>query len=182
VDPGSEHTFEDFVERRMMSLFGAAYLLVGDVHQAEDLLQAALEKVYRRWRRIETMDHPEAYVRRVIVNLANDRWRRRRRAVEVAIDEAETASRPDDTDLIDLRQELIDGLQKLPIGMRTVLVLRYWEGLTDAQVAAELGRSVGTVKSQASRGLERLRGLADRRHGAARDVAPTRADRGGGED
>jgi DNA-directed RNA polymerase specialized sigma24 family protein len=69
--------FEAFVEDRMMALFGTAYLLVGDVHHAEDLLQSALEKAYRRWRRIGTMQHPEAYVRKVIVNLANDRWRRR---------------------------------------------------------------------------------------------------------
>jgi DNA-directed RNA polymerase specialized sigma24 family protein len=94
MDAGSERAFEDFVEDRMMALFGTAYLLVGDVHQAEDLLQSALEKAYRRWRRIATMEYPEAHVRRVIVNLANDRWRRRRRTTEVALDEAEGASRP----------------------------------------------------------------------------------------
>src|ERR671931_328790 len=157
MDAGSERAFEDFVEDRMMALFGTAYLLVGDVHHAEDLLQSALEKAYRRWRRIRTMQHPEAYVRKVIVNLANARWRRRRRAPEVALEEAGEGGRADDTALIDLRHELMVGLHQLPVGMRTVLVLRYWEGLSDAEVAAEIGRSVGTVKSQASRGLERLR-------------------------
>jgi RNA polymerase sigma-70 factor (sigma-E family) len=165
MDAGSERAFEDFVEDRMMALFGTAYLLVGDVHQAEDLLQSALEKAYRRWRRIATMEYPEAYVRRVIVNLANDRWRRRRRTTEVALDEAEGASPSDDTALIDLRQELMVGLHQLPVGMRTVLVLRYWEGLSDTEVAAEIGRSVGTVKSQASRGLERLRRITGKHYG-----------------
>ena len=113
MDAGSERAFEDFVEDHMMALFGTAYLLVGDVHQAEDLLQSALEKAYRRWRRIATMEYPEAYVRRVIVNLANDRWRRRRRTTEVALDEAEGASPSDDTALIDLRQELMVGLHQL---------------------------------------------------------------------
>ena len=160
MDAGSERAFEQFVEERSMALFRTAYLVAGDVHQAEDLLQSALEQAYRRWRRIRTMEYPEAYVRRVIVNLACDR-RRGRRKVEVALEEATTASAEDGTDLVDLRQALLIGLRKLPVGMRTVLVLRYWEGLSEAEIAAELGRSVGTVKSQASRGLERLRKIAD---------------------
>jgi RNA polymerase sigma factor (sigma-70 family) len=96
------------------------------------------------------------------------RWRRRRRRPEVTLDEAAVASQPDGTALIDLRQELIVGLNQLPVGMRTVLVLRYWEGMSDAEVAAEIGRSVGTVKSQASRGLERLRQLAEQRQGLSK--------------
>lgn len=165
MDAASGRAFEEFVQDRMMALFGTAYLLVGEVHQAEDLLQSALEKAFRKWRRIESMDHPEAYVRRIIVNLATDRWRRRRRTTEVALDEATAAIESDGTDLIDLRHALMVGLHQLPAGMRAVLVLRYWEGLSDAEVAAELGRSVGTVKSQASRGLQRLRQIAASRHG-----------------
>ena len=73
--------------------------------------------------------------------------------------DSSSTSGADGTALVDLRQALLVGLRQLPVGMRTVLVLRYWEGLSEAEVAAELGRSVGTVKSQASRGLERLRQL-----------------------
>lgn len=163
MDAGDGNAFEEFVQDQMMALFGTAYLLVGDVHQAEDLLQSALEKAYRKWRRIQTMEHPEAYVRKVIVNLATDRWRRRRKTAEVTLDEALLAAQPDETDLVDLRHALLVGLHQLPAGMRAVLVLRYWEGLSDAEVAKELGRSVGTVKSQASRGLQRLRELANSR-------------------
>lgn len=159
MDADSERAFERFVEERSMALFRTAYLVAGDAHQAEDLLQSALEQAYRRWRRIRSMQYPEAYVRRVIVNLANDR-RRVRRATEVALEEATASSGADDTALVDLRQALLIGLRRLPVGMRTVLVLRYWEGLSEAEIAAELGRSVGTVKSQASRGLERLRQAA----------------------
>jgi RNA polymerase sigma-70 factor (sigma-E family) len=165
MDAGSERSFEQFVQERSMALFRTAYLVVGEVHQAEDLLQSALEQAYRRWRQIKAMQYPEAYVRRVIVNLACDGQRSRRRRTEVALEEATTATGTDDTALVDLRQALLVGLQQLPVGMRTVLVLRYWEGLSEAEVAAELGRSLGTVKSQASRGLERLRQLAAWRSG-----------------
>jgi RNA polymerase sigma-70 factor (sigma-E family) len=166
MDAGSGRAFEEFVQDQMVALFGTAYLLVGDVHQAEDLLQSALEKAFRRWRRIQTMQYPEAYVRKVIVNLATDRWRRRKHTTEVALDEAwAVPDGSDDTALIDLRHALMVGLHQLPAGMRAVLVLRYWEGLSDAEVAAEIGRSVGTVKSQASRGLQRLREITASRHG-----------------
>jgi RNA polymerase sigma-70 factor (sigma-E family) len=165
MDAGDGSAFEEFVQDQMMALFGTAYLLVGDVHQAEDLLQSALEKAFRKWRRIQAMEHPEAYVRKVIVNLATDRWRRRRKTAEVTLDEAMVAAQPDETALVDLRHALLVGLHQLPVGMRAVLVLRYWEGLSDAEVAKELGRSVGTVKSQASRGLQRLREIATSRQG-----------------
>jgi RNA polymerase sigma-70 factor (sigma-E family) len=165
MDAGGGRAFEEFVQAHMTALFGTAYLLVGDVHQAEDLLQSALEKAFRKWRRIQAMEYPEAYVRRIIVNLATDRWRRRKRSPEVPLDEAMTATQPDGTDLIDLRHALMAGLQQLPAGMRAVLVLRYWESLSDAEVAAATGRPVGTVKSQASRALQRLRKIAAARHG-----------------
>jgi RNA polymerase sigma-70 factor (sigma-E family) len=160
MDADSERAFEQFVRERSAALFRTAYLVCGDAHQAEDLLQSAFERAYRRWRRIRTMEYPEAYVRRVVVNLANDRRRARRGKDEVVLEETTSASGPDGTALVDLRQALLVGLRQLPVGMRTVLVLRYWEGLSEAEVAAELGRSVGTVKSQASRGLERLRQLS----------------------
>jgi RNA polymerase sigma-70 factor (sigma-E family) len=167
MDAAHGRVFEEFVQDQMMALFGTAYLLVGNVHQAEDLLQSALEKAFRRWRRVEAMEYPEAYVRRIIVNLATDRWRWRGRVAEVALDETMVVPRPDDTALVDLRLALMAGLYQLPVGMRAVLVLRYWEGMSDAEVADVIGRSVGTVKSQASRGLQRLREMATSRHGLA---------------
>jgi RNA polymerase sigma-70 factor (sigma-E family) len=157
MDAAREHAFEEFVRDRSMSLYRTAYLIAGDVHHAEDLLQAGLEKAYRSWKRISGMEQPEAYVRRIVINLANDRWRGRRYIKEVVYDDAVAGEAADDMAIVDLRQALITQLRRLPVAMRTVLVLRYWEGLSEAETAAELGCSVGTVKSQASRGLNRLR-------------------------
>jgi len=157
MDAGPEHAFEEFVKDRSMGLYRTAYLIAGDLHHAEDLLQAGLEKAYRSWERISVMEQPEAYVRRIVINLANDRWRGRRFIKEVVYDDSVAGEAADDMAIVDLRQVLITQLRRLPVAMRTVLVLRYWEGLSEAETAAELGCSVGTVKSQASRGLSRLR-------------------------
>jgi RNA polymerase sigma-70 factor (sigma-E family) len=161
MDAAGERAFAEFVQDKSMALFRTAYLIAGDAHHAEDLLQSALERAYRRWRRIGAMDHPEAYVRRIVVNLATDRWRGRRYVTELPLDEEVVGGQHavDPTTLVDLRHGLSAALRRLPVAMRTVLVLRYWEGLPEAEVAAELGCSVGSVKSQASRGLARLRGL-----------------------
>ncbi|HVQ95714.1 MAG TPA: SigE family RNA polymerase sigma factor [Mycobacteriales bacterium] len=161
MDAAGERAFGEFVQDKSMGLYRTAYLIAGDAHHAEDLLQSALEKACRRWKRIGAMEHPEAYVRRIIVNLATDRWRGRRYVTELPLDEEVVAgsAEPDPTTLVDLRYGLAAALRRLPVAMRTVLVLRYWEGLPEAEVAAELGCSVGSVKSQASRGLVRLRGL-----------------------
>jgi RNA polymerase sigma-70 factor (sigma-E family) len=159
-------------------LYRTAYLIAGDAHLAEDLLQSALERVCRRWRRVGEMEHPEAYVRRVIVNLATDRWRGRRYVTELPLDEEALSGRDaiDPTTLVDLRHGLAAALRRLPVAMRTVLVLRYWEGLPEAEVAAELGCSVGSVKSQASRGLARLRGLVSPWAGLPRPPTAPAAD------
>lgn len=162
MDAGRERAFEEFVKDRSMGLFRTAYLIAGDVHHAEDLLQAGLEKAYRNWERISAMDQPEAYVRRIVINLANDRWRGRRYVKEVCFDDTVGGPAVDDMAIVDLRQMLVTQLRRLPVAMRTVLVLRYWEGLSEAETAAELGCSVGTVKSQASRGLSRLRAASGR--------------------
>jgi RNA polymerase sigma-70 factor (sigma-E family) len=162
MDAGRERAFEEFVKDRSMALFRTAYLIAGDIHHAEDLLQAGLEKAYRSWERISEMDQPEAYVRRIVINLANDRWRGRRYLKEVAYDDTVGGAAADDMAIVDLRQVLIAQLRRLPVAMRTVLVLRYWEGLSEAETAAELGCSIGTVKSQASRGLSRLRAASGR--------------------
>jgi RNA polymerase sigma-70 factor (sigma-E family) len=173
MDAAGERAFGEFVQDKSMGLYRTAYLIAGDAHHAEDLLQSALEKACRRWKRIGAMEHPEAYVRRIIVNLATDRWRGRRYVTELPLDEEVVAgsAEPDPTTMVDLRHGLAAALRRLPVAMRTVLVLRYWEGLPEAEVAAELGCSVGSVKSQASRGLVRLRGLVSPWAGLPRPAA-----------
>jgi RNA polymerase sigma-70 factor (sigma-E family) len=151
--------FEEFVAARSRSLFRTAYLLTDSRESAEDLLQTALEKAFPRWRRIRRAEQPEAYVRKMIVNLANDAWRKRRGVVTFAwddeLDDREPAADP--ADAVVARQVLIKALRSLPFQMRAVLVLRHWEGLPEREAAELLGCSVGNVKSQASRGLVRLR-------------------------
>ena len=124
---------------------------------AEDLLQAALERLIRHWSRID--GDPEAYLRRTLYNLAVDGWRCRRARVAglSRLRAVRQESAGAGTDVVDLRDTLIRQLLTLPPRQRAVLVLRYWEGLTEAETAAILGCSPGTVKSAASRGLDRLR-------------------------
>lgn len=145
-----------FLERRGDALLATAVLLAGSRPAGEDLLQAALEKVVRGWPRV-TGD-PEGYVRRALYTLAVDTWRRRARRPEV-LTRAEPPPGPDDSEALTLRLALLQGLHALPPRQRAVLVLRYWEQLSEAEAAGVLGCSVGTVKSSASRGLARLREL-----------------------
>jgi RNA polymerase sigma-70 factor (sigma-E family) len=140
------------------ALLATATLLAGGPAAGEDLLQAALERVMRHWHRVS--NEPEIYLRRTIYHLAVDQWRSRRRRPEVlgrTGAELDLAVQPDGTDAVHLRLALIQGLAKLPPRQRAVLVLRYWEQLSEAEAADMLGCSLGTVKSSASRGLARLR-------------------------
>jgi len=162
---GTEHRgFEDFVRGRSTALLRTSYLLTGDRGAAEDLLQGVLERVARRWSSIA--DSPDAYVHRALTNAAVNRWRRHRPA-DVPLLESDHPTSDDVTDIIGIRDQLIRGLLKLPARQRAVLVLRYFDDLSEAETADALGCSVGTVKSQASRGLDRLRALVD-----GHDVAP----------
>jgi RNA polymerase sigma-70 factor (sigma-E family) len=138
--------------------------MASDLTEAEDLVQETLLQVARRWNRIRSMDHPAAYARRVLVNLAIDGTpRRARRHGELGL--ADAARLADLRDgraeralcAVDTKAELIAALAGLPARQRAVIVLRYWEDLPEADVAAILGCSTGTVKSTASRGLTRLR-------------------------
>lgn len=147
--------FREFVERQWAPLLRTAYLLTGDRGHAEDLVQAALEKTHRRWDRVSGMDAPLAYVRKAMVNTATS-WRRRRRFTEVPLI-AGDGPVSDPYGRVDQRHQMLAGLRRLPPRMRAVLVLRYFEDLSETDVADALGCSVGTVKSQASRGLQRLR-------------------------
>jgi RNA polymerase sigma-70 factor (sigma-E family) len=145
--------FGDFVAARWQALSRVAYLLTGDHGRAEDLLQTALVRAHRRWRHI---DNPEHYVRRVLVNLNNSWWRRRRITEHLTAQVPEREAADPHTDY-DVRDELWSAVLKLPPRMRAVLVLRYFEDLPEADVARILECSLGTVKSQTSRALDRLR-------------------------
>lgn len=151
--------FADFVRERSPALLRSAWLLTGDWHSAHDLVQTALEKSWPRWGR--RMDHPEAYVRRVLLTTYLS-WRRRHWTAEVPT--AELPEITDPSDEIELRQALLGALAVLTPRQRAVIVLRYFDDLSEADAAEALGCSVGTVKAHASRGLAHLRatpGLAE---------------------
>ena len=150
----SEGEFHEFVVARTPALSRTAYLLTGDAHLAEDLVQTALLQAARAWHRIG--DHPEAYVRRILYN-QNVSWWRRRRLQETALLDHDRPSHGPDTDL---RLTLEEALGRLTAKQRTVLVLRYFEDLTEAQTAQQLGIGLGTVKSTTRQALARLRTLA----------------------
>jgi RNA polymerase sigma-70 factor (sigma-E family) len=147
--------FEDFVRAQASALFRSAYLLVGNRQEAEDLLQEALERTYRRWERT-SIDHPTAYVRRTMANLATNR-RRRRQPLTVALTTDHDTAAADETENVHQRTALLRALDRLPPRQRVVLVLRYWEDMTERETASSIGCSVGSVKRHAARGLERLR-------------------------
>ena len=150
--------FDEFVATHADDLLRTAYLIVWDEAEAEDLVQECLMKLARRWPRVSRMEHSGAYGRRVLVNLALDGARgRARRRSELEPGVAASATAVDPLPMLDTRAELIDALGRLPARQRAVLVLRYFNDLTEAQVAEVLGCSPGTVKSSASRGLARLR-------------------------
>jgi RNA polymerase sigma-70 factor (sigma-E family) len=151
--------FNEFVAGNLEQLLRTAYLITWDAGESEDLVQECLFKVARRWPRVRGMEQRRAYARRILVNLALDdaRGRTRRR------DELDGAQATFDGPARDLlvgletRAELLDALARLTPRQRAVLVLRYFNDLTEAQTAEVLGCSPGTVKSNASRGLARLR-------------------------
>ncbi|HZB51782.1 MAG TPA: SigE family RNA polymerase sigma factor [Mycobacteriales bacterium] len=172
MDADAEDDFRDFVLARTPALLGTAYALTGDRGLAEDLVQTALLKTYRHWRTVRDAEHPEAYVRRMLVNQQLSWWRRRRVA-ESGRPLPDRAG-PDRPSAVEDRDELWRALRQLPPRTRAVLVLRYWEDLPEAEVADILGCSVGSVKSQASRGLHRLRGVlvAGRASGDREGIKP----------
>lgn len=155
--------FEQFVAESSATLLRTAYLVAWDLTEAEDLVQECLLAIARRWPRVRGMDHPHAYARRVLINLALDgAGKRSRRRRELDADDVTALGRLPDGAAdrafqdVDVRSELIEALATLPPRQRAVLVLRYFEDLPEAEAARVLGCSVGTVKSTASRGLARL--------------------------
>ena len=144
--------FEEFVAARSSALLRTAYLLTRDHALAEDLLQTALTKAYLAWGRVEGA--PEPYVRRIVVNTYASWWRRKWNG-ERPTDELPETAHHDDS--VGESGDLWDALGRLPRRQRAVVVLRYFEDLTEAQTADLLGISVGTVKSQTSKALAKLR-------------------------
>lgn len=142
--------FEEFVVARRGALLRTAYLLTGNHHDAEDLVQSALIKVVPKWNRIK--DRPEPYVRQVLVRDSVSRWRSRRWR-EVSTDVVPEETHHDSTDRI----ELLEDLRRLSPRQRAVIVLRYFDDLTEVDTAEALGISVGTVKSHVRDALARLR-------------------------
>jgi len=151
--------FDEFVAGNLEQLLKTAYLITWDAGEAEDLVQECLIKVARRWPRVRRMAQPRAYARRILINLALDDSRgraRRRRELERAPGLSEEPAR-DLFSGLETRAELLDALGRLTPRQRSVVVLRYFNDLTEAETAEVLGFSPGTVKSNASRGLARLR-------------------------
>ena len=153
-------SLEIFLAERGQHLMRTAVLLTGSVEAGEDLLQTALERMLRQRNQLD--GDPEGYLRRTLYNLATDGFRRQGRwRRKLLILQTETRAPADLTAAVDLRDALVGLLLQLPPRQRVVLVLRYWEQLSGAEAAVHLGCSENTVKSAASRGLRRLRELAD---------------------
>jgi RNA polymerase sigma-70 factor (sigma-E family) len=151
--------FTEFVAARGASLFRIAHLTCGSRAEAEDVLQSALEKAYRNWGRLHAGSDPEPYVRRIIVNTAISRARRHAILRIFLTHAPPDVPAPDSLSSVELRQVLMAGLRTLPPHQRAVLVLRFFEDMTEAQTAEILRCSTGAVKSQAFKGLARLRAL-----------------------
>ncbi|MER6579483.1 SigE family RNA polymerase sigma factor [Nonomuraea sp. NPDC001023] len=157
MHPDPQRDFTEFVVARSDRLIRLAYLLTGDQHAAEDLLQTALARTAGHWRRIR--DSPEAYVRKVMYHEQVGRWRSPRWSRERLVLEPPERAADDRTDEVETRLTLAKALRVLPARKRAVLVLRYYEDLPESEVAAIMGCSVGTVRSQTHQAIVRLREL-----------------------
>lgn len=155
-DAGADAEFQRYMAVRWPVLVRTAYLLTGDRYLAEDLAQSALTKVYASWRHVRRADDVDAYVRRVLVNTNANRFRKRRVAEHLTAAPYDLAAYEPHAGLAQ-RSVLMAALAELPARQRAVVVLRYWEDMSEKEVAAALGCSQGTVKSQASKALARLR-------------------------
>lgn len=149
--------FSVFMARHQERLQRFAFLLTGDSATAEDLTQSAFLLVLRRWDRMSDPQNAEAYLRKVVVNHQRSRWRLKSARREILVAEAPQGEASDFTNTIEARLQLQSALLELPQRQRQAVVLRYYEDLSEAVTAQIMGCSVGTVKSQASRGLARLR-------------------------
>jgi RNA polymerase sigma-70 factor (sigma-E family) len=168
----TEQEFEEFAIARTPHLYRSAWLLCGDRHQAEDLVQETLAKVYVRWRRplSSSIDNPAAYAQTTLTRTFLSA-KRRRSSTELPYADLPDQSVADTTSASDVRLALRDALAELSPADRVVLVLRYLDDLSVEEVAARMGTSAGAVRSRSLRALERIRGRADLSL-APRKVAP----------
>jgi RNA polymerase sigma-70 factor (sigma-E family) len=153
-----ELDFTAYVAARRKALLRTAYLLTGDHHTAEDLVQTALARVFSRWSRIKDRGAVDAYVRRALLNEHLGLWRRAWRRLEHSTDQIpENPSPQPVVESTDVDEQLWNAIQALAPRQRAVIVLRYYENLSEAEIAAVLGCSPGTVKSTSSRSMTKLR-------------------------
>ncbi|MEN0129128.1 MAG: SigE family RNA polymerase sigma factor [Brevundimonas sp.] len=165
---GRDAEFTAFATAAQAELGRLAWLLTGDVHAAAELVQTTLVRTYTAWPRASAGD-PLAYARRILANARIDLWRRRRREVLVAPEELPHRAGADESAAVVHRDELVRALAELSPQQRRVVVLRYLMGLSEREVADDLGVTTGTVKTQASRGLHRLRALMGELPGGEHD-------------
>ncbi|MCL6732705.1 SigE family RNA polymerase sigma factor [Streptomyces neyagawaensis] len=158
-----DEEFQSFLVGRWPRLMRTAFLLTGEQHAAEDLVQTTLEQVYAAWRRVASTDDPDTYVRRVMINAHARRHRRRLKEFLAPRTDSDLVPEvPDTGDRIaqaDDRGALLTALSQLPPRQREAVVLRYWEDLSESQAAEAMGCSVGSVKSNAAKGLAKLRAI-----------------------
>ncbi|MFG2885855.1 SigE family RNA polymerase sigma factor [Streptomyces sp. NPDC048297] len=158
-----DEEFQSFMVGRWPRLMRTAFLLTGEQHAAEDLVQSTLEQAFVAWRRVGAADDPEAYVRRVMINLHARKHRRRLKEFLAPRDDSgmvhEVAGTGDPIAQADDRGALLTALAQLPARQREAVVLRYWEDLTETQAAEAMGCSVGTVKSNTAKGIAKLRAI-----------------------
>ena len=151
-----EAAFADFVRDRSPALYRYGYVLTGNAYDADDLVQEALVRLRGAWSRVQRRDDPIGYTRTIMARIHISTWRRRRR--EVLRSQVPDAAVSDPAiDRVSDTSEVWQALSTLPPRQRAVLVLRYYEHLTDDQIATTLGISRGTVRSQASRAMDKLR-------------------------
>ena len=159
----SDEEFREFMRGRWPAMVRLAYGLTGDLGHAEDVAQAAFARAYASWSRVARTGDPDAYVRRIVINENNSRFRRRRvteRLVD-AVPEPSGQRAASAGDALGASEALLKALRRLGPRQRAVVVLRFWMDMSEAETAAALDCSVGTVKSQASRALAALRGSAE---------------------
>jgi RNA polymerase sigma-70 factor (sigma-E family) len=159
---GAEQDFRLFVQGIAASLHRTAYLLCGDWYLADDLVQEALAKAYSHWRKVQQAENPSAYVRRILINESRRSWRRNRNTTAHPDADLADFAVADMSDGVVNRAELLEALQALTARQRATVVLRYLEGLSERETAATLGCSEGTVKSQTSRALIKLKSVLNR--------------------
>jgi RNA polymerase sigma-70 factor (sigma-E family) len=151
--------FTAFVSAQWNALFRTAFLLTGDAQLAEDLTQASLTKVYLAWPRIMRMDHPVAYARKIVANQATSWWRRRSASELPADFSRDENAQPGFDDSVAQSCSVWNAVLALPARQRAVIVLKYYEDMTVAEIADALAMAEGTVKSHTNRALATLGGL-----------------------